>query len=59
MDIFNFFSYIIYWVYVSFLAMLATSIGCISFKIIDNNKYDNHLFLILSFIIMGFLSFFI
>ena len=42
-----------------FLAMLATSIGCISFKIIDNNKYDNHLFLILSFIIMGFLSFFI
>ena len=45
------------WIYVSFLAMLATSIGCIGLKVIDNSKYDNLLFFTITFIIMGFISF--
>jgi len=45
------------WVYISFLAMLVTSIGCIGLKMIDNSKYDNFLFFIITYIFMGFLAF--
>ena len=45
------------WILLSLLATLITAIGSISIKIIDNSKYDNNIFLALTFIFMGFFSF--
>tara|TARA_Y100000389_G_scaffold65024_2_gene61074 strand:+ start:9997 stop:10209 length:213 start_codon:yes stop_codon:yes gene_type:complete len=42
------------WITLSFLATFITAIGTISLKIIDNSKYDNNIFLALTFIFMGF-----
>lgn len=46
------------WIALAFLATLITAIGTISLKIIDNSKYDNSIFLALTFIFMGIFSFF-
>jgi len=40
------------WAYLSFLAMLTTSIGTIALKLIDKTKYDNSIFLALCYIFM-------
>ncbi len=45
-----------YWILISFLAMLTTSIGVIALKLIDQSKYDNNIFLALTFIFMGLIS---
>jgi drug/metabolite transporter (DMT)-like permease len=36
--------------------MIISALSTISFKIIDNSKYDNDIFIIFTFIIMGFFS---
>ena len=47
-----------YWILISFLAMLSSSISTISLKLIDKSKYDNTIFLALAFIFMGIISIF-
>ena len=47
------------WITLSFLATFITAIGTISLKLIDYSKYDNNIFLALTFIFMGFFFFFI
>jgi len=46
------------WIALAFLATLITAIGTISLKVIDDSKYDNNIFLALTFIFMGIFSFF-
>ena len=46
------------WIALAFLSTLITAIGTISLKIIDNSKYDNNIFLSLTFIFMGIFSIF-
>lgn len=45
-----------FWVYIALLSMLISAITVISLKFIDNSNYDNNLFILLSFIMAGFLS---
>tara|TARA_B100000035_G_scaffold314279_1_gene330129 strand:+ start:6128 stop:6577 length:450 start_codon:yes stop_codon:yes gene_type:complete len=45
------------WIALAFLATLITAFGTIGLKVIDNSKYDNNLFLALTFIFMGIFSF--
>ena len=45
------------WIFISFLSTLITAFGTIGLKVIDNSKYDNNLFLALTFIVMGILTF--
>ena len=46
------------WIVLALLSTLITAIGTIGLKLIDNSKYDNNLFLALTFIFMGFFSLF-
>ena len=46
-----------FWVYIALLSMLISAITVISLKFIDTSNYDNNLFILLSFIMAGFLSF--
>ena len=45
------------WIAIAFLSTLITAVGTIGLKLIDNSKYDNNLFLALTFIVMGILTF--
>lgn len=45
-----------YWVLLAFLATIISSIGVLLMKIVGNSKYDNNLFLTLSYIIVGILG---
>jgi len=45
------------WIFLAFLSTLITAIGTIGLKLIDTSKYDNNLFLALTFIVMGILTF--
>lgn len=45
-----------FWVYIALLSMLISAISTISLKFIDTSNYDNNLFILLSFIMAGFLS---
>jgi transporter family protein len=45
-----------FWVYIALLSMLISAITVISLKFIDTSNYDNNLFILLSFIMAGFLS---
>ena len=44
------------WIALAFLSTLITAIGTIGLKLIDTSKYDNDLFLALTFIVMGILT---
>ncbi len=44
------------WICFAILSMIISALSTISFKIIDNSKYDNDIFIIFTFIIMGFFS---
>ena len=46
------------WIILALLSTLITAIGTIGLKVIDNSKYDNNLFLALTFIFMGIFSIF-
>jgi len=46
------------WILLAFLSSLITAFGIIGLKFIDTSKYDNNLFLALTFIVMGLISFF-
>ena len=46
------------WISLAFLSTLITAIGTISLKLIDSSKYDNNIFLALTFIFMGIISIF-
>tara|TARA_Y100001980_G_C14504766_1_gene280425 strand:+ start:162 stop:611 length:450 start_codon:yes stop_codon:yes gene_type:complete len=46
------------WIILAFLSTLITAIGIISLKLIDSSKYDNNIFLALTFIFMGIFSIF-
>lgn len=46
------------WILLAFISTLITAIGTIGLKIIDKSKYNNNLFLALTFIVMGLISFF-
>lgn len=45
-----------YWIFLSFVAMIVTAIGVICLKLIDKSKYDNYIFLAITFLITGILS---
>ena len=45
------------WMFIAFLSTIITAVGTIGLKFIDNSKYDNNLFLALTFIVMGILTF--
>ena len=45
------------WMFIAFLSTIITAVGTIGLKFIDNTKYDNNLFLALTFIVMGILTF--
>lgn len=44
------------WVYIALLSMLISAFTVICLKFIDKSKYDNSSFIILSFIMAGFVS---
>ena len=46
------------WIFLALLSTLTTGIGAIGLKLIDNSKYDNIIFLALTFMFMGIFSFF-
>ena len=45
-----------YWILLAFLGTIISSIWVILMKIVGNSKYDNNLFLTLSYIIVGILG---
>ena len=44
------------WIFFAILSMIISALSTISFKMIDNSKYDNDIFIMLTFIIMGCFS---
>lgn len=44
------------WICFAILSMIISALSTISLKMIDNSKYDNDTFIILTFIMMGFFS---
>ena len=44
------------WIFIAFLSTIITALGTIGLKFIDNSKYDNNLFLALTFIVMGIIT---
>ena len=44
------------WIIFALLSMIVSALTTISLKMIDKSKYDNNIFIILTFIIMGFFS---
>ena len=46
------------WIFISFMAMIISSISVISLKIIDKSKYNNYIFILFSFICIGIISLF-
>jgi drug/metabolite transporter (DMT)-like permease len=46
------------WIFLALLSTLTTGIGVVGLKLIDNSKYDNIIFLALTFMFMGILTFF-
>lgn len=46
------------WITFAFLATIFTAVCTVSLKVIDNSKYDNNIFLALTFIFMGIFSVF-
>jgi uncharacterized membrane protein len=44
------------WIIFALLSMIVSALSTISLKMIDKSKYDNNIFIILTFIIMGFFS---
>jgi drug/metabolite transporter (DMT)-like permease len=45
------------WIFLAFLSTIITALGTIGLKFIDNSKYNNNLFLALTFIAMGIITF--
>jgi drug/metabolite transporter (DMT)-like permease len=44
------------WIFIALIGTLISSFGVVLMKYIDNSKYDNNLFMLLSFIITGIIS---
>jgi drug/metabolite transporter (DMT)-like permease len=44
------------WICFAILSMIISALSIISLKMIDKSKYDNDIFIILTFIMMGFFS---
>ena len=44
------------WILVAFMGTLISSFTTIFIKFIGNSKYDNIIFILLSFVLMGFIS---
>jgi drug/metabolite transporter (DMT)-like permease len=44
------------WICFAILSMIISALSTISLKMIDKSKYDNDIFIILTFIMMGFFS---
>jgi drug/metabolite transporter (DMT)-like permease len=44
------------WIYLSIIAMITSGIGTICLKLIDKSKYNNYIFLALTFFISGIIS---
>ncbi len=44
------------WIFLSFLAMVVSATGVICLKLIDKSKYDNYIFLAITFFITGVIS---
>tara|TARA_Y100000389_G_scaffold153172_1_gene153336 strand:- start:485 stop:919 length:435 start_codon:yes stop_codon:yes gene_type:complete len=45
-----------YWILLAFLATIISSIGVLLMKIVGNSRYDNNIFLAISYIIVGILG---
>ena len=45
-----------YWILLAFIATIISSIGVLLMKIVGNSRYDNNLFLAISYIIVGILG---
>jgi drug/metabolite transporter (DMT)-like permease len=44
------------WIFLSFLAMIISAVGVICLKLIDKSKYDNYIFLAITFFLTGIIS---
>ena len=44
------------WIFLSFFAMIISATGIICLKLIDKSKYDNYIFLAITFFIAGIIS---
>ena len=44
------------WIFFAILSMIISALSTISLKIIDNSKYENDIFIMLTYIIMAFFS---
>ena len=45
-----------YWILLAFIATIISSIGVLLMKIVGNSRYDNNIFLAISYIIVGILG---
>tara|TARA_E500000178_G_scaffold186789_1_gene185002 strand:+ start:166 stop:612 length:447 start_codon:yes stop_codon:yes gene_type:complete len=44
------------WIFLSFFAMIISAVGAICLKLIDKSKYDNYIFLAITFFLTGIIS---